>query len=118
MVGFLRRQGIEVVTCVTFGLRSGLEMGMNEPESIVEAAGRPSGGAADALFISCTALHVAPVFERISALQGRPVVTSNQALSWHALPLAGVTGSIANVGSWLCDRPVLDAAASNPRLRA
>ena len=112
MIGYLGRQGIAVDNCVTFDLRSGLEMGMIEPESILEAAGRLRGGKADALFISCTALHVAPVFDAISAMQDRPLVTSNQALAWHALRLAGVTAPIPNVGSWLSDRPVAPAPAS------
>ncbi len=115
MIAFLGGQGISVERCVTFGIRSGLEMGRIEPGSILEAAERLSGGSADALFISCTALHVAPVFDAISAGQDRPVLTSNQALAWHALRLAGVTASIPNVGTWLCDRPIWDAPTMERR---
>lgn len=115
MVDFLGEQGISVERCATFDMRSGLEMGRVEPASIQEAADSLAGGMADALFISCTALHVAPVFDAISAGQTRPVVTSNQALSWHALRLAGVTASIPNVGGWLCDRPILDTPAMERR---
>ena len=108
MIGFLDGQGIGVENCVTFGLRSGLEMGMIEPRSILAASNRLQGGRAEAMFISCTALHVAPVFESITARQDRPVVTSNQALAWHALRLAGVTATIPNVGPWLCDADLAD----------
>ncbi|MEM7224710.1 MAG: hypothetical protein AAF495_17160 [Pseudomonadota bacterium] len=115
MIAFLGDQGIAVERCVAFGLRSGLDMGRIEPRSILEASDRLAGGSADALFISCTALHVAPVFEAVSARQVRPMVTSNQALAWHALRLAGLRSSIPNVGPWLCDR--LISAGDGPAIR-
>ncbi len=114
MISFLQSNGIRVERCLAFGLRSGLEMGMIEPDFIEQATQQLSDGTADALFISCTALNVAPVYEAISAKQGRPVVTSNQALSWHALRLAGVTAKIHNLGTWLIDQPV----AAAERIRA
>ncbi|MDA7961199.1 MAG: Asp/Glu racemase, partial [Gammaproteobacteria bacterium] len=42
---------------------------------------------ADLLFISCTALRAAQAVEEIEADIGKPVVTSNQAMVWHALQL-------------------------------
>jgi maleate isomerase len=106
MVEYFEDSGLAVNSARTFGIRSGIEMGLVEPESILEAASLIPAGGADALFISCTALHVGPVFQEITRNQGRPVVSSNQALSWHALRLAGITDPIPNVGPYLKDMAI------------
>lgn len=49
-------------------------------------AARPD---ADAYLISCANISVFPVIETIEQQLGRPVVTSNQAVLWHALTLLG-----------------------------
>ena len=45
---------------------------------------------ADLLFISCTALRASLVIDQIEQRIGKPVVSSNQALAWHSLQLAGL----------------------------
>lgn len=57
--------------------------------------------AIEALFISCTALRTAGIIERLEQRIGRPVVTSNQALSWDALRLSGNSRVIAGAGQLL-----------------
>jgi maleate isomerase len=42
------------------------------------------------VFISCTGLRTFPVVARLEERLGKPVVTSNQALAWDCLRLAGV----------------------------
>ena len=69
----------------------------------IEAA-RPE---ADAYFLSCANISVFPVIAEIEATLGRPVVTSNQAVIWDALPLLGI-GDRRN-----CPRP----AVRQPRRR-
>ncbi|WP_101066225.1 maleate cis-trans isomerase family protein [Roseovarius salinarum] len=51
-------------------------------------AGRAAG--VEAVFASCTNLRSFGVIEAVEAELGVPVVTSNQALMWHLLRLAGV----------------------------
>ena len=53
---------------------------------------------AEALFISCTATRAAEVVERLEALTGRPVITSNQAMIWQTMRAAGETGPIEGLG--------------------
>jgi maleate isomerase len=108
MVEYFENNGLRVNSAHTFGLRSGLEMGLVEPKSILDAAKQIPNDGADALFISCTAMYVSPVFAEITATQGRPVVSSNQALAWHALRLAGVKETIPNVGPYLRDMIISD----------
>lgn len=47
-------------------------------------------GACDAVFASCTNLRSFGIIEQAERMIGIPVVTSNLALAWHMLTLAGV----------------------------
>jgi maleate isomerase len=53
---------------------------------------------AEALFVSCTALRAAPIVPRLEAITGKAVVTSNQAMIWHSLRLAGARHPIPAMG--------------------
>jgi len=52
------------------------------------AAGRTPG--VDGVFVSCTSLEVAPVVAEVEAATGKPLLSSNLAMAWHCLRLAGV----------------------------
>ncbi|MDH3667584.1 MAG: Asp/Glu racemase [Paracoccaceae bacterium] len=52
----------------------------------------------DAVFVSCTSVHLLDAVAEIEAECGLPVTSSNHALAWHCLRLAGVTGSRPELG--------------------
>ncbi len=52
----------------------------------------------EAVFASCTNLRSFDVIENCEAILGKPVITSNQALAWHVLKLAGLSNSGAGPG--------------------
>jgi maleate isomerase len=54
--------------------------------------------AADAYFLSCTAVRTAEVIETLERDLDRPVVTSNQAMVWHCLKELGVRVGVAGYG--------------------
>lgn len=56
---------------------------------------------AEAIFISCTSLRIAGGIEELEAETGLPVVTSNQALAWHCLQLAGRPANLPGFGRLL-----------------
>lgn len=55
----------------------------------------------DALFLSCTNLRVFDLIEEIEQMYSIPVVTSNQALYWHALHLLDQKPAIEGYGRLL-----------------
>lgn len=65
-----------------------------EPTRKLAAAEEADCTQAEALFISCTALRTVGLVETLEANLGKPVVTSNQTMFWHALRLAGYSRSI------------------------
>lgn len=65
----------------------------------IERVGGDDG--VDAVFLCCTSLRAAAALDDFEARIGKPVISSNQALAWHALRLAGRADAVAGFGSLL-----------------
>lgn len=52
----------------------------------------------DAVFVSCTSIRIAALVEGIEARLGKPVLSSNHAMAWHALRLAGYRDPVPGFG--------------------
>ena len=52
----------------------------------------------DAIFVSCTSLRIAGLIPELEAAFGKPVISSNYAMAWHALRLAGVRDGEPRLG--------------------
>jgi len=52
----------------------------------------------DAVFVSCTSMRVARIVEQVEAKLGKPVTSSNHALAWHMLRLAGYRQPMPGLG--------------------
>ena len=52
----------------------------------------------DAVFLSCTSLRLAEIVDQVEQQLGKPVTSSNHALIWHTLRLAGVKDSLPGFG--------------------
>ena len=70
-------------------------------EAIFKAAKKADTAAADALFISCTAIRAVEVIDRLEQALGKPVITANQAMFWQALRVAGCNAKIEGYGALL-----------------
>ena len=88
---YIEARGIEVVAMGSFEEEDDLRV-CRISEASVRAAAIELGRdpAAEAVFVSCTSLRLAGVVEEIEAELGKPVTSSNHALAWHCLRLAGV----------------------------
>jgi maleate isomerase len=53
----------------------------------------------DAVFVSCTSVRLAEAARAIEAETGVPITSSNHAMAWHALRLAGVDDPLPQWGS-------------------
>jgi maleate cis-trans isomerase len=109
---FLKGRNIDVVLDKALGLNTNTEMGALEPAFLARFVHDNTADAADAYFLSCTALRSAGVIAGLEAELGRPVITSNQAAVWYALASAGVQGEPAAFGRlFACPLP---RAAAQP----
>ena len=68
-------------------------------QAIRSAAERVAASArCDAIVISCTNLRCSGIINDFEAKTGIPLITSNQALGWHMLRLAGLDDSLPGFG--------------------
>jgi maleate isomerase len=101
MRDYFETQALDVINTVCLGIDDDRMMARLSLDAIVEAALAAMNPEAEALFISCTAVRAAGVVQRIEDKLKKPVVTSNQAMAWRSLRLAGCDRSIAGYGKLL-----------------
>ena len=97
--GFIEERGIAVPVMGSFNHSNDDEVARISQASIKDAArelAREPG--VDGVFVSCTSLRVADIAEELEAELGKPVTSSNHALAWHCLRLAGVNDSLPGLG--------------------
>jgi maleate isomerase len=85
----LERSGYEIVASASLGLAFEEEFPRVAGETLLEAALTVDDPRTEAIFISCTAVRAAEIVAKLEAATGKPVISGNQALLWHALRLAG-----------------------------
>lgn len=88
---YVEARGVEVVAMGSFEEEDDLNVCRISEASIKTAAielGRDP--AVEAVFVSCTSLRLLGAVEAIEAALGKPVTSSNHALAWHCLRLAGI----------------------------
>jgi maleate isomerase len=98
---FLEENGINVLSLNSFNLEDDVIMGRIPTAAIYAAAREIDRPDADGIFISCTAIRAVDVIERLEQDLGKPVLSSNQALAWQALRLAGCHDSVPGFGRLL-----------------
>ncbi len=90
-VAFLKSHGIDVLSETGAGISGdGGAMLAIEPEEWRRRVNAQDEDASEAAFLSCTAVRAVEAIEPIEADIGKPVVTSNQAMLWHALRKLGI----------------------------
>ena len=94
-------KGMVLGACGSFKRDSAVEMGRITPQAIYDAGMHLGKQDVDGVFISCTALRVSPILEKLETKLGKPVVSSNQALAWHAMRLAGCNDVVHGYGQLL-----------------
>jgi maleate isomerase len=88
---YIEARGVAVPVMGSFNEEDDLKAARIDAGSIRDAAlelGRAPG--VDAVFVSCTSLRLADAVAGIEAELGKPVTSSNHAMAWHCLRLAGI----------------------------
>ena len=95
----LQASGFDVVVTGFFDQSDDFVVGRISSDSILEAIDNLAQQAeCDGVFVSCTSLRVAHIIEQAETLIDKPVTSSNHALAWHLLRLAGITTSLEDRG--------------------
>lgn len=98
LVPALEGGGVEVVNVAGFGMEDDIDVAGVPLNRIMAAAGEACDETAEALFLSCTALRGARVVAALEDRLGKPVLTSNQVLAWHAMRLMGCDAGAPGYG--------------------
>jgi len=95
---FLADHGFEVTRAQGGGIVETADIQVCEPEVAYARAREVDDDRAEAVFISCTGFRTIEVLEKLEAELGKPVTSSNHAMAWHALRLAGYTEPVPGFG--------------------
>ena len=101
IAAFLDQRGIVVADQAHLGIDSDAAISRVTATQLGDAVRRLDLVAADAIFLSCTSLRTAATIDALEAATEWPVITSNQALAWHCLQLAGRRAGSATGGRLL-----------------
>ena len=108
-VEFLGAAGVNVVSLASHGVPTAAEVGVLDPDEVVDFVLRNDHAEAQAVLVPDTALHSAALVDTLETLLGKTVLTANQVSVWEGLRLAGVTdtgqgpGSLFRSGTGLVD---------------
>ncbi len=95
----LVEEGFEIPVTASFYESDDLVVGRITSESILESVKKIGVREdCDGVFVSCTNLRTASVIEPAEEYLGKPVTSSNHALAWHLLRLAGIYDRPSNLG--------------------
>jgi maleate isomerase len=103
-VAWLEANGVHVEGSVNLGINTNADMAKLQPEEILNWARENISDAADAGFLSCTAIKSAAIIEPLERICGRPILTSNQSMAWRLLRSSDIFDSVAGFG-WLLESP-------------
>ncbi len=91
-------RGFDVLDIQGLNLTRDSDMVRVAPSFIADMAASLDRPEADAIFISCGALRSVDIIDQLEQRVGKPVITSNQALAWDALRLAGIKDQMPGYG--------------------
>jgi len=95
------KQNIKVSSFASLNLNLDSEFATVDPNYILEISSKLETKNADALFISCTALPVLNILDKLEQTIKKPVLSSNQALIWDTIRSIGYKSPIKGYGKLL-----------------
>ena len=98
IIDYFSSQGFDIVVNTYLDIAADYDIGKVDQNFLLETLSQIEIKNADALFISCTALPVLNIIERLEKKLGKPVITSNQSLIWDTLESIGMNKDIQGFG--------------------
>lgn len=96
---FISARGVEVPVFGTFNEESDAAVATISLDSVRAGIGHLLDAApVDAVFVSCTSVRLAAHVAALEAEFGLPITSSNHAMAWHAVRLAGVDTARPDLG--------------------
>jgi len=98
---YLIAHNIGIESFSSFNLEYDSEIAQVSLESLEKEISKIDLSNVDGLFVSCTALKIVDVLERVESSQNTVVISSNQAIIWDCLRSVGIDSKIEGYGKLL-----------------
>ena len=98
VVDFFKNEKFEITSNSYFDIESDIDIGKVDPDYLYDVLINMDHKDADALFVSCTALPVLSIIDKLEKKINKFVLSSNQALIWDTLEKIGKNNSINGFG--------------------
>ena len=98
IIDYFSNQGFDIVANTYLDIAADYDIGKVDQNFLLETLSQIEIKNADALFISCTALPVLNIIERLEKKLSKPVISSNQSLIWDTLESIGMNKDIQCYG--------------------
>ena len=98
VVEYFKKENFEVTSNSYFDIESDIDIGKVDQNYLYEVLSKIDLKDADALFVSCTALPVLPIIDKLEKKLNKFVLSSNQALIWDTLENIGKNNSVKGFG--------------------
>ncbi|MDC0216306.1 racemase [Candidatus Pelagibacter sp.] len=98
VVEYFKKENFNVTSNSYFNIESDFDIGKVDQNYLYEVLSKVELNGADALFVSCTALPVLQIIDKLEKKLNKVVLSSNQALIWDTLESIGKNNSIQGFG--------------------
>jgi len=98
VLNYFKEQNITVSSLTYFDIASDLDIGKVEEEHLFDVLSKIDLSESEALFVSCTALPVLSIIDKLEKELNKVVLSSNQTLIWDALNLVGNKNIVKGYG--------------------
>lgn len=95
---YFKSEGFDITSNSYFDIESDLDIGKVDQNYLYEVLSNINLNNADALFVSCTALPVLPIIDKLEKKLNTTVLSSNQALIWDTLNKINKNNSVEGFG--------------------
>ena len=95
---YFKSEGFDIVSNAYFDIESDLDIGKVDQNYLYEVLSKIELNNAEALFVSCTALPVLPIIDKLEKKLNTTVLSSNQALIWDTLVKINKNNSVDGFG--------------------
>ncbi|MDC0372620.1 racemase [Candidatus Pelagibacter ubique] len=98
LINYFNKENIAVNGLTYFDIESDLDIGKVDEEYLFEVLSKINLEDSEALFVSCTALPVLSIIDKLEKKMNKVILSSNQTLIWESLNAIGYKNSIEGFG--------------------
>ena len=98
VLDYFKEEGFEITSNSYFDIEADYDIGKVDQNYLYNVLSETDLNGAEALFVSCTALPVLPIIDKLEKKLNTTVLSSNQALIWDTLVKINKNNSIEGFG--------------------